>query len=360
MNPANNNMISNNSSIIKGFFSRTSFLTLTVATGILTVLIMIQTIVTGVSGNRINMLASLYYLFGGGSVSTVNIVFGTVISLITILFFASFLSIYLKARGIDDDSSTTGFSLLVFSSVTYVIAAAVTVILAFSSISVLRYESYHNFRNYDAREFPPSAAYESYTTGDAERDFANYILFGAFAIIMGIGAVRLSYAVKRAAKGEKLANRGGILFMIGVIGLAVLSCITFMVLLGNLVIPNISDDTVLEPSMLLSSLLNILIYAAVSAVFFALIFLQLHFSILVGKLYKAPRPTSYYAAYATNVQPNVSRPMPPAPAGNDAERNYNQPVRQEPVRPPASETNASGAPKREPDSAAPDESGSSE
>lgn len=313
---SNGNQPYTNTSLLKGFFSRTSVLTLTIAMAILTVSIMIRTIVTGFSGSKVNMLSAVYYIFGDNSVSIVNIIFGTIISLISILFFASFLSIYLKAKGHDDDSSATGFSLLVFSSVTYVVSVIIILILAFASISVLRYESYQDLKQYDSREFS-SVPNDIYTTGNAEYDFINYILFGTFAILLGVGAVRLSLAVKKAAMGEPIANRGGSLLLIGSIGSVALTCITFFIILGNLVIPNLSDDTVLEPSMLLSSILDIIIYAAASAVLYALLFLQSHYSILVSKLYRVPRATSYYASYATNVQPNAVRPLPMPPSNNN-------------------------------------------
>lgn len=323
MNPNYNvNQVSSGSHLLKGFFSRISVLTLTVSSAILTALIIFQTIISGYSGKKINMLSALYYLFGNNSIATVNVVFGSIVSLISILFFASFLSIYLKAKSNDDDNSSSGLSLLLFSSITYIIVTCITVTLAFASISVLRYESQTFAKQYDSREFGTYHSYsEAYTSGDANNDFFCYIAFGTFAILLGIGAVRLSLAMKKAYNGDALANRGSALFLIGSIGMVSLTCISFFVSLGNLVIPNLSDESSLDPIILLFSIINVLIFGAVSAVLFSLIFLNSHYSLIVNKTYKVPRATSYYASYATNVYPsNAARPisqtMPVQPINN--------------------------------------------
>lgn len=305
----NGNQIYTGTHLLKGFFSRTSVLTVTVASAILTALIIFQTIISGYSGKKINMLAALYYLFGNNSASIVNVVFGSIVSLITILFFASFLSIYLKAKSIDEDSPASGLSLLLFSSITYVIVASITIILSFASISVLRYQSQELITKYDSREFGSNYRYsEAYTSSNASNDFICYIAFGTFAILLGIGAVRLILAMRKACMGEVLANRGGSLFLIGSIGMVSLTCISFIVALFDLV----SNDSALDPIILLFSIINVLIFGAASAVLFGLIFLESHYSMLVNRTYKTPHATSYYASYATNVYPtNAVRPIPP-------------------------------------------------
>lgn len=336
MNPNYNDSQFPGASLIKRFFSRTTVLTVTVASAIFSVLVILQTIISTASGNKINMLASLYYLCDNQNIPVINAVFGVIICIVAILFFMSFLSIYLKAKSTDPEPPTSGISLLALSSIIYVVVSCITVILAFASISVLRYESYNSSINYDRREF--DSAPQLYTSMQANYDFFVYILFGAAAIILGIGAVRVALAMKKACLGEEIpSNRGGALLLTGTIASLSITTITFFTSLSSLVIPDVSSS--LKPMDLLISIINVLIFASVTVVFFALAFLSSNYSAIINKTYHpTPKPNSYYASYATNVYPTnaVRPPVPPVTPYNQTRNQYNPqvpPVYAPPVQP---------------------------
>ena len=307
MNPNYNNQIPG-SELIKQFFTRTSMLTITIASAILSALIIFQTVIYTFSGDKISMISSLYYLFDNQHIEIINAVFGSIISLVSILFFISFLSIYLKAKA--GDSITSGLSMLTVSSVIYIIVTCITVTLSFASISVQRYQSSKLNNLFDSREF--SEVPQTYTSTQANYDFLIYILFGATAILLGIGAVRISLAMKKASSDMEIpSNRGGALFLSGSISAIVLTNIAFFTALSSLVIPN--TEVTLEPITLLSSTINVLIFAAASVIFYGLAFLSSNYSSSINKAYPSnAKLSSYYAGYATNAYPtNANRPPVP-------------------------------------------------
>ena len=307
MNPNYNNQIPG-SELIKQFFTRTSMLTITIASAILSALIIFQTVIYTFSGDKISMISSLYYLFDNQHIEIINAVFGSIISLVSILFFISFLSIYLKAKA--GDSITSGLSMLTISSVIYIIVTCITVTLSFASISVQRYQSSKLNNLFDSREF--SEVPQTYTSTQANYDFLIYILFGATAILLGIGAVRISLAMKKASSDMEIpSNRGGALFLSGSISAIVLTNIAFFIALSSLVIPN--TEITLEPITLLSSTINVLIFAAASVIFYGLAFLSSNYTSSINKAYPSnTKLSSYYAGYATNAYPtNANRPPVP-------------------------------------------------
>lgn len=307
MNPNYNNQIPG-SELIKQFFTRTSMLTITIASAMLSALIIFQTVIYTFSGDKISMISSLYYLFDNQHIEIINAVFGSIISLVSILFFISFLSIYLKAKA--GDSITSGLSMLTISSVIYIIVTCITVTLSFASISVQRYQSSKLNNLFDSREF--SEVPQTYTSTQANYDFLIYILFGATAILLGIGAVRISLAMKKASSDMEIpSNRGGALFLSGSISAIVLTNIAFFIALSSLVIPN--TEITLEPIKLLSSTINVLIFAAASVIFYGLAFLSSNYTSSINKAYPSnAKLSSYYAGYATNAYPtNANRPPVP-------------------------------------------------
>ena len=254
------------------------------------------------------MISSLYYLFDNQHIEIINAVFGSIISLVSILFFISFLSIYLKAKA--GDSITSGLSMLTISSVIYIIVTCITVTLSFASISVQRYQSSKLNNLFDSREF--SEVPQTYTSTQANYDFLIYILFGATAILLGIGAVRISLAMKKASSDMEIpSNRGGALFLSGSISAIVLTNIAFFTALSSLVIPN--TEVTLEPITLLGSTINVLIFAAASVIFYGLAFLSSNYTSSINKAYPSNAKLSfYYAGYATNAYPtNANRPPVP-------------------------------------------------
>lgn len=307
MNPNYNNQIPG-SELIKQFFTRTSMLTITIASAILSALIIFQTVIYTFSGDKLSMISSLYYLFDNQHIEIINAVFDSIISLVSILFFISFLSIYLKAKA--GDSITSGLSMLTISSVIYIIVTCITVTLSFASISVQRYQSSKLNNLFDSREF--SEVPQTYTSTQANYDFLIYILFGATAILLGIGAVRISLAMKKASSDMEIpSNRGGALFLSGSISAIVLTNIAFFTALSSLVIPN--TEVTLEPITLLSSTINVLIFAAASVIFYGLAFLSSNYTSSINKAYPSnTKLSSYYAGYATNAYPtNANRPPVP-------------------------------------------------
>ena len=307
MNPNYNNQIPG-SELIKQFFTRTSMLTITIASAMLSALIIFQTVIYTFSGDKISMISSLYYLFDNQHIEIINAVFGSIISLVSILFFISFLSIYLKAKA--GYSITSGLSMLTISSVIYIIVTCITVTLSFASISVQRYQSSKLNNLFDSREF--SEVPQTYTSTQANYDFLIYILFGATAILLGIGAVRISLAMKKASSDMEIpSNRGGALFLSGSISAIVLTNIAFFIALSSLVIPN--TEITLEPITLLSSTINVLIFAAASVIFYGLAFLSSNYTSSINKAYPSnTKLSSYYAGYATNAYPtNANRPPVP-------------------------------------------------
>lgn len=337
----NDNQVSG-AGLVKKFFTRTSFLTVTIASAILSALIIFQTVISVVSDSKLNMLASIYYLFDNQNTAIINAVFGVIVCIASILFFMSFLSIYLKSVSSDPEPPASGFSLLTISSIIYIAVSCITVIFAFASISVLRYESYQNSLTYDYREF--TKAPNTYSLMQANYDLFVYFLFGAAAIILGISAVRVSLAIKKVCKGEEIpTTRGGALFLIGSIASLSMTIIAFFTSLGNLVIPDVNST--LKPLDLLTYIINVLIYASAAAILLGLAFLYSNYSSLINKIYqRTPSVTSYYAGYATNVYPTnaVRPPMPPVtPYIQTRNQFYNAKVQQrppvytqQPVQPP--------------------------
>lgn len=200
--------------------------------------------------------------------------------------------------------------MLTVSSVIYIIVTCITVTLSFASISVQRYQSSKLNNLFDSREF--SEVPQTYTSTQANYDFLIYILFGATAILLGIGAVRISLAMKKASSDMEIpSNRGGALFLSGSISAIVLTNIAFFTALSSLVIPN--TEVTLEPITLLSSTINVLIFAAASVIFYGLAFLSSNYTSSINKAYPSnAKPSSYYAGYATNAYPtNANRPPVP-------------------------------------------------
>ena len=163
---------------------------------------------------------------------------------------------------------------------------------------------------FDSREF--SDIPKTYTATQANYDFLVYILFGAAALLLGIGAVRISLAMKKASSDMEIpSNRGGALFLSGSISAIVLTTIAFFTSLSSLVIPDTTTN--LKPITLLSSIINVLIFAAAVALFYGLAFLSSNYTTLINKTYPSnAKLSSYYAGYATNAYPtNANRPPVP-------------------------------------------------
>lgn len=344
---------------LNSVLSRTSFVTLTVSTAIFSLFVLLGSLASAFSAQKISILESLYYLFGSYSIMAVNLVVG-------LLVFAAFaimtLGMAITYSGSKGDSSklVKGLNLMLGSLIYMIILAGCLVIVSLSSISVTYYQSViaNKLKN----------DYMYYNYSDASFNFFIYVLFGAGAITLIISLIRLVLSMRRAALGMQLTAKGSGLTLISSIYCASLTGISFIVNLCRLVMPDsyivTNADTVQDiafnPSVLMLLMLNVITSATMVVM---LTDIPVITSLYSSEVHRTNRSLSnnMYSNYATNVYNQVPnrtpytnpvQPQPYIPYGQPYEQfhaqkqseqaannNFNNPEFQQPAQTPQNNPN---------------------
>ncbi|MGN0471174.1 MAG: hypothetical protein ACI4GV_09710 [Acutalibacteraceae bacterium] len=305
---------------VKSVLSRTSFVTLTVSTAAFSLFVLLGSLASAFSAQKISILESLYYLFGSYSVMAVNLVVGLLVFGAFAIMTAAMAITYSASKG-DSSKLVKGLNLMLGSLIYMVILASCLVIVSLSSISVTYYQSVIANKLKDN--------YIHYNYSDASFYFFIYVLFGAGAITLIISLIRLVLSMRRAAVGKCLTAKGSGLTLISSIYCASLTGISFIVNLCRLVMPDsdilkntdISPDIVFNPSVLMLLMLNVIISAAMVII---LVDIPIITSIYSSEVHRTNRSLSnnMYSNYATNVYNQVPNRTP-----------YTNPVQPQPYIP---------------------------
>ena len=322
---SDDNVISLNSVL-----SRTSFVTLTVSTAAFSLFVLLGSLASAFSSQKISVLESLYYLFGRYSIISVNLVVGLLVFAAFAVMTAAMAITYSGSKG-DSSKLVKGLNLMLGSLIYMIILASCLVIVSLSSISVTYYQSVieNNLKN---------NYYYNYS--DASFNFFVYVLFGAGAITLIIALIRLVLSMRRAALGQTLTSKGAGLTLISSISCASLTGISFIVNLCRLVMPDSyivtnadkSPDIVFNPSVLMLLMLNVIISAAMVVM---LTDIPVITSLYSSEVHRMNRTSSnnMYSNYATNVYnqapnrtpyTNPVQPQPYIPYGQPYEQFHAQ------------------------------------
>lgn len=305
---------------VKSVLSRTSFVTLTVSTAAFSLFVLLGSLASAFSAQKISVLESLYYLFGSYSVMAVNLVVGLLVFAAFAIMTAAMAITYSGSKG-DSSKLVKGLNLMLGSLIYMVILASCLVIVSLSSISVTYYQSViaNKLKN----------DYMHYNYSDSSFNFFIYVLFGAGAITLIISLIRLVLSMRRAAVGKPLTAKGAGLTLISSIYCASLTGISFVVNLCKLVMPDsyilkntdISPDILFNPSVLMLLMLNVIISAAMVVV---LTDIPVITSLYSSEVHRMNRSSSnnMYSNYATNVYNQVPNRTP-----------YTNPVQPQPYIP---------------------------
>ncbi len=292
----NNYQSSQSISTVKAFFSRTSFLTLTVASAALTLFSIFNTIALTFGNQKNSVISSLYYFFGDNSVIAVNLIVGILVSLLFAFITFGMLNSYLGAIKNDNKQMLKGINIILGSLIYMVILASCLIIISLSSISVTYYSNAFENSSSDNRY------YQSQNYLSASSTFFIYVLFGTGIMTLSIALIRLMLSIRRAANNITLNSKGSALALISAIYGASLTGISFIVNLCNLVMPYeyISDSKMLEPASLLILMISVLINAAVTVLLIDLSILISIYSSNVNRINKNSHQ-NIYSKYATNI-----------------------------------------------------------
>lgn len=316
---------------LNSVLSRTSFVTLTVSTAAFSLFVLLGSLASAFSAQKISILESLYYLFGSYSVMAVNLVVGLLVFAAFAIMTAAMAITYSGSKG-DSSKLIKGLNLMLSSLIYMIILASCLVIVSLASISVTYYQSViaNKLKN----------DYMYYNYSDTSFNFCVYVLFGAGAITLIISLIRLVLSMRRAALGQHLTAKGAGLTLISSIYCASLTGISFIVNLCRLVMPDsyivtntdISPDIVFNPSVLMLLMLNVIISAAMVVM---LTDIPVITSLYSSEVHRMNRSLSnnMYSNYATNVYnqapnrtpyTNPVQPQPYIPYGQPYEQFHAQ------------------------------------
>ena len=331
-------------SSVNSILSRTSFVTLTVASAVFSLFVLFSSVAAAFSVQQIGLLQSLYYLFGNNSVMAVNLIVGLLVFFDFALLTVAMTVTHLAAVHGNTAKTTKGLTLILASLIYMVILAGCLVIFSLSSISVTYYQSV----------LKDSTSKYTYYYDIATSRFFVYVLFGAGAITLIISLIRLVLSMRRASIGEMLTAKGSALTLISSIYCASLTGISFIVNLCRLVIPDNSNIENFEkvnfnPSILLLLMLNVIMSAAMVIILIDIPVITSLYTSVVNKFNRS-NSNNIYTPYATNVynqapnrtpytnpvkpQPYIpyGQPYAPRQAHNPTNNNY-QPQQNQPQQP---------------------------
>lgn len=279
---------------VKRLFSKNSSMTLGISLAVLSVLVLLKSICAAVYAQRDNLYASLYYIFGPGSVSVVNIIMGVITS---VTIFAIAMGI-LTARFTASRSSGS-FGILKGSLIASIVVTILLVVCSFASVTVM---------NYSSVEADSSVYYLGrYVNSDAEVLFWMTIVLGALLIFSEISLVRFTGSLSANAEGNTFNKNGIIISAFSSVSSAVFSVIAFGVCLYNLVTPSseyvdsVYRDSAaagLQTSKLLLDTSNVVIFAALVVVFIAIAVMVSSYSADIDRILRMERANAYNEAHS--------------------------------------------------------------
>ena len=274
---------------VKRLFSKNSSMTLGIGLAILSVLVLLKSICAAVYAQRDNLYASLYYIFGSGSVSVVNIIMGVITS---VTVFAVAMGV-LTARFTTNRSSGS-FGMLKASLIASIVVTILLIVCSFASVTVM---------NYSSVEAESSTYYFGrYVNSDAEVLFWMTIILGALLIFSEISLIRFTGSLSANAENNSMKKNGIVISAFASVSSAVFSIIAFGVCLYNLVTPSseyvnsIYKDTAatgLQTSKLLLDTANVVIFATLVVVFIAIAVMVSSYSAAIDKILKIERANAY-------------------------------------------------------------------
>ncbi len=299
---------------VKALFGRNSILTLGISLAALSVFLLLRNISAAVYGKQLDLYSSLYYMFGPGSVSIVNIVMGVLTAGVIFAIAAGlFSSRFAIIKSEKPSASTLNFlKTAVFASI---ILTILLIIFSFASVAVINYRSIPStIDNYGYSS-------DRYSTMAAQSLFWLTIIFGALILMAEISFLRLLFAMTRTLNDQGYKKNGVILSTISAIAAAFTTAITFAVTLFKLVTPsgdyayNISRDLPvqgLEPSQLILDTLNVIVFAAATVAFIAMAVYVVSFAIDVDTQIRRERSVAYsqtHSVISPVTYPDYSTPQ---------------------------------------------------
>ena len=307
---------------VKKLISKPAVTVLGCSLSAISLVLLTRAIISAVSSQRLDIYASLYYLFGSSSIFIVNIIMGIILAAAA-LFMA--VGIFTARSGVTNFSpmSSSTFTVMKASAIFAVIITAVTIIISFASVSVLNYNYVSNTAN-----LKPTDSMYFYYNSNADSLFWATILLGAAAVMSECALIRLSSSLQRNIKKAEPVKNGAVLLSISSIIGTVISSVIFCITLYSLVVPSrsyrerIYNDLPaagLEPSTLALNTLNIVIYAAAAVVFISAVISAFSYAVSIDLINKRIRQSAYNNIHtAVNPQNYPDYTVP----GN---YNYNQP-----------------------------------
>lgn len=299
----NNYQSAQNIATVKSFFSRTSFLTLTISTAAFTLFLLLNTMVSSFGKQKNDVLASLYYFFGDNSVMPVNLITGIFLLVLFVLLSFGMLSAYLGATRNSHPKMLQGINIILGSLIYMVILASCLIIIALSSISVTYYQSVR---------FDTTNSYSQYSNySNSSSLFFLYVAFGAGIITLIIALIRLILSIRRAANGQPLTTKGYVLGLISGIYCASITGISFIVSLCNLVMPYeyVSNNKMPDPATLLIMMITVLINAAMTLILIDTCILATVYSSAANAVNRN-LTKDMYSKYATNLYDQTQNRKP--------------------------------------------------
>lgn len=284
-------------------FSKGVFLVFGISSVATAFFLLCKTIITAVTATQDDILQSLYYFFGSGSVPFVNLIVG----LLAVLFFGmlalSMFRIYGDAKRTASAPTPQSFVPLIVSLVFFIILAVIITIVAFASLSVISYQN--TFIEDSANILQPR--------NSAITLFVPYVLFAATAIMLAIGLLRLTVSMKNTVSLTNVSNAGIIVSMIALISGAFLCTCDFMSNLSLFLMPSylMGNSHHLDPTLLIVLMLSTLISASTTVMLISSAVIVSRYNDTLHKVFHY-RNNPYIAQYATNVAPQEQnrRPMP--------------------------------------------------
>ncbi|MGN0536695.1 MAG: hypothetical protein ACI4M3_01805 [Acutalibacteraceae bacterium] len=285
-------------------FSKGVFLVFGISSVATAFFLLCKTIITAVTATQDDILQSLYYFFGSGSVPFVNLITG----LLAVLFFGmlalSMFRIYGDAKRTSSSPTPQSFVPLIVSLVFFIILAVIITITAFASLSVISYQ------NTLLAEDSPNILQPR---NSAITLFVPYVLFAAAAIMTAIGLLRLTVSIKNTVSLTNVSNAGTVVSMIALISGAFLCTCDFMSNLSLFLMPSylMGNSHQLNPTLLIVLMLSTLISASTTVMLISSAVIVSRYNDTLHKVFHY-RNNPYIAQYATNVAPQEQnrRPMP--------------------------------------------------
>ncbi len=282
----------------KNLFSKAMPVTLSVSLMALGLIVLGRAICAMIFDSRLSVLSSVYQIFGSGSAPVVNIIFGTLTSLL-LIFLA--IGLFFAKAGVNAEPPTgAGLTFLKLGTVVSLIYTALAVVVSFASVSVINYNDIDGYK--DGINFTATGL------------FWFTLFLGVSIICCEIGLLRFAGSIHRNITDGFIAKKGtALLFLMAVIG-ALTSVIAFCVKLFKLVSPpkeyieRISADKAvkgLENSEMILNSFNVLIFAALAVIFVCLAAMAGSYAMSADMIIRNSRLAAYNQAHSVPSTGNI-------------------------------------------------------